>query len=63
MAKETLTSNERIAAAISLEKPDRVPVVPLLPPEPIAHLSGHTQAEVAAYKLVALSGFFKVFDK
>jgi len=63
MSKETWTSNERVAAAIGLEKPDRVPVVPLLPPEPIAHLSGHTQAEVAEDSMVSLSGFFKVFDE
>ncbi len=63
MAEETMTSNERVAAAMSLEKPDRVPVVPLLPPEPIAHLAGLTQGQVAADCRVALSGFFKVFDE
>ncbi len=63
MSKETMTPNERVATAISLEKPDRVPVVPLLPPEPIAHLAGLTQAQVAADCSVALSGFFKIFDE
>jgi hypothetical protein len=63
MSKETMTSNERIAAAINLEKPDRVPVVPLLPPEPLAHLSGRTQGQVASDSMQALSGFCEVFDE
>ena len=63
MPEETMTSNERVAAAIRLDKPDRVPVVPLLPPEPIAHLAGLTQGQVAADCSVTLSGFFKVYDQ
>ncbi len=63
MAKETMTSNERVAAAISLDKPDRVPIVPLLPPEPIAHLAGLTQAQVATDTMLTLNGFFKIFDE
>jgi hypothetical protein len=63
MSRETMTSNERIAAAISLEKPDRVPVVPLLPPEPIAHLAGLTQGQVAADCMFSVNGFFKIFDE
>lgn len=63
MSKETMTSNERIAAAMNLEKPDRVPVVPLLPPEPIAHLTGMTQGQVAADSNMALNGFLKIFDE
>ena len=62
MPEETMTSNERVAAAIRLDKPDRVPVVPLLPPEPIAHLAGLTQGQVAADCSVTLSGLFKVYD-
>ncbi len=63
MSGETMTSNERIAAAISLDKPDRVPVVPLLPPEPIANLAGFTQGQVAADSMLAVNGFFKIFDE
>jgi len=63
MPEEKMTSNERVAAAIRLDKPDRVPVAPLLPPEPIAHLAGLTQGQVAADCSVSLSGFFKVYDE
>jgi uroporphyrinogen-III decarboxylase len=63
MSKETMTSNERIAAAINLEKPDRVPVVPLLPPEPIAGLAGLTQGQVATDCSLTVSGFFQIFEE
>ena len=62
MNTETMTSIERVAAAIALEKPDRVPIVPLLPPEPAAQLAGFTKAEVAADSGKALSAFLKTFD-
>ncbi|MBW1851885.1 MAG: hypothetical protein JRJ15_10725 [Deltaproteobacteria bacterium] len=48
MPEETMTSNERVAAAIKLDKPDRVPVVPLLPPEPIA-VGGMPHMEVPSH--------------
>ncbi len=63
MPKETMTSKERVAAAIRLEKPDRVPVAPLLPPEPIAHLAGMTQGQVAADGMNTVEGFKKIFDE
>ena len=62
MAKEAIAPNERLWAAIRLEKPDRVPVVPLLTPEPAAHLAGLTQAEVSNDSQRALAASFKVFD-
>jgi uroporphyrinogen-III decarboxylase len=63
MASESMTSDERLWAAIRLEKPDRVPVVPTLLPEPAAGLSGRTQAAVAADNRVALDAVFDVFDE
>jgi len=40
MAKETMTSKERLESAIHLEKPDRVPVVPSLLIAAASHLAG-----------------------
>jgi hypothetical protein len=57
MAKETMTSEERYQAAIRLEKPDRVPVVPLMSTAGAASLvnqdsgalfAGGTKAQVEA---------------
>ena len=44
MIPETMTRKERVDAAIALEKPDRVPVMPLMISFPIRH-KGMTQAE------------------
>ena len=44
MIPETMTRKERFEAAIALEKPDRVPVMPLMISFPIRH-KGMTQAE------------------
>ena len=63
MARETMSPNERLWAAIRLEKPDRVPVVPQLLPEPAAHLTGLTMAQVASDNQVALEAMFKAFDE
>ena len=64
MHRETMTPEERTWAAIRLEKPDRVPVVPLLSPEPAAHLAGGiTMAQVSTDSQVASRAFFKVFDE
>ena len=63
MAPDTMTGTERLWAAIRLEKIDRVPVVPQLMPEPAAHLTGITQAEVAADNAVALDAILKTFDE
>ena len=63
MASESMTPDDRLWAAIRLEKPDRVPVIPTLLPEPAAGLSGRTQAEVAADNQVAVDAVFDVFDR
>ena len=63
MARETMNPNERVWAAIRLEKPDRVPVVPLLLPEAAAHLTGVTMAEAASNNQIALEAICKVFDE
>jgi hypothetical protein len=62
MSPETMTAKERVAAALRVEKPDRVPVVPLLPPEPVAQLAGFTKGQVALDVRQALTAFLKAFD-
>ncbi|NQT47510.1 MAG: hypothetical protein HQ578_00890 [Chloroflexi bacterium] len=63
MASETMNSEERLWSAIRLEKPDRVPIVPTLLPEPAATLAGgFTMAEVAGSNQIALDCMMKVFD-
>jgi hypothetical protein len=62
MARESMSSDERVWAAIHLEEPDRVPVIPTLLPEPAAGLVGLTQAQVAADSRVAVQAVFRVFD-
>jgi len=63
MARESMSPTERLWASIRLEKPDRVPVVPTLLPEPAAHLTGMTMAQVARDSSVALEAIFRVFDE
>ena len=58
-----MTPDERLWAAIRLEKPDRVPVVPTLLPEPAAGLTGLSLAQVAADSQLAVNAIFKVFDE
>jgi len=62
MASESMTPDERLWAAIRLEKPDRVPVIPTLLPEPAAGLTGLTQAQVARDNELAVEAVFEVFD-
>jgi hypothetical protein len=57
-----MTPDERLRAAIRLERPDRVPVLPILLPEPAAGLTGRSQAEVARDGATAVKAFFEVFD-
>ena len=59
---ETMTPDERLWAAIRLERPDRVPVLPGLLPEPAATLSGVSQARVAGDVETAVKAVFRVFD-
>jgi hypothetical protein len=63
MARETMNSTERVSAAIRLEKPDRVPIVPLLTPDPAGHLAGLTMAQVSSSNQVAMNAILKVFDE
>ncbi len=63
MARESMTPNERLWAAIRLEKPDRVPVLPTLLPEPAAGLTGLSQAQIARDNQAAVNAVFEVFDE
>lgn len=63
MANEQMTPNERLWAAIRLEKPDRVPVLPTLLPEPAAGLTGLSQAQIAGDNRLAVEAVFRVFDE
>jgi hypothetical protein len=58
-----MTPDERVWAAIRLEKPDRVPVIPTLLPEPAAGLSGLTQAQIADDNERAVDAVFQVYDE
>ena len=62
MAAESMTAEERLWAAIHLEKPDRVPVVPTLLPEPAAGLAGLSMAQIAVDNRAAVNAVFEVFD-
>jgi len=59
---DAMTPDERLWAAIRLEKPDRVPVVPTLLPEPAAGLTGLSLARAADDAELAVRAVFKVFD-
>ena len=63
MSRESMTSNERVWSAIRLEKPDRVPVIPTLLPEPAAGLSGLTGARIANDNKAAVDAMMNVFDE
>jgi uroporphyrinogen-III decarboxylase len=62
VAPETMTPDERLWTAIRLERPDRVPVIPTLLPEPAAGLTGRSQAAVARDGEAAVTAVFEVFD-
>ncbi len=63
MARESMSSDERLWSAIRLEKPDRVPVIPTLLPEPAAGLAGLTGAQIANDNRTAVGAMMKVFDE
>ena len=63
VSRETMSPHERLWAAIRLEQPDRVPVVPLLTPEPAAHLAGMTMAQVSNNIQAAAKACVTVFDE
>jgi hypothetical protein len=58
-----MTADERLWTAIRLDKPDRVPVLPTLLPEPAAGLAGLSQAQIAADNRVVVEAVFSVFDR
>jgi hypothetical protein len=58
-----MAPDERLWAAIRLERPDRVPVLPNLLPEPAAGLAGLSQAEIARDVETAVKAVFQVFDR
>lgn len=51
MAKESMSSDERLWSAIRLEKPDRVPVIPTLLPEPVERALKKMTEEIIAKQL------------
>ena len=63
MPRESMTSDQRVWSAIHLEKPDRVPVIPTLLPEPAAGLAGLTGAQIAGNNTTAVDAMLKVFDE
>jgi len=62
MQRGDMTGKERLWTAMRLEQPDRVPVVPLLTPEPAAHLAGFTMAQVSNSYQTAMEACLSTFD-
>ncbi|MBC2716148.1 MAG: hypothetical protein HF978_12645 [Desulfobacteraceae bacterium] len=62
MAKETMTSEERLWSAIRLEKPDRVPVAPLMSTAAASTLMNLDPAKVYASAQDQLDAEIKAFD-
>jgi hypothetical protein len=64
MASETMTSKERYEAAISLEKPDRIPITPLFcTPAAISLLGLDTDAVVSGGNKKMIEVEFQAFDE
>ena len=62
MAGETMSSKERVMAAMQLEKPDRVPIDILASGAPFARMAGITQTEFFSNEEKAFDAINKVFD-
>ena len=62
MAGETMTSKERVMAAMQLEKPDRVPIDILASAAPFARIAGITPAEFFSNEEKASDAIKKVFE-
>lgn len=62
MAKETMTSDERLRAAIGLEKPDRIPIAPLMSSAAAATLLNLDSTKVFANGDAQLDAEIKAFD-
>ncbi len=58
-----MTPFERLEAAIHLEEPDRVPIVPYMTGEPIACLAGISNAEISLDDRLYTEAALKVFDE
>jgi len=58
-----MTSDQRLWSAIHLEKPDRVPVIPTLLPEPAAGLTGRTGAQISSNNKTAVCAMMNAFDE
>jgi len=63
MAVETMSSAERVSAAVRLEKPDRVPIAILATAAPFATIAGISNAEFYADPRRANEIIFQVFDE
>lgn len=63
MAKESMTPEERISATLHMEKPDRVPIVPLMTPVSNLGLTGGSFAKGFNDINVGLAACFEVFDE
>jgi uroporphyrinogen-III decarboxylase len=63
MRQETMTRPERIWAAIGLEKPDRVPIMPLINVPSAARLMGLNMAELYADADKAFDAMLGAFDE
>jgi hypothetical protein len=62
MKPETMTQKERIASVLSLEKPDRVPIVPQVEAAFCHDYGGITHGQGFKDKEASQECFFKVFD-
>jgi Uroporphyrinogen decarboxylase (URO-D) len=62
MVGERMKRWERVMTAVSLEKPDRVPVVPQLCKTAAAYFQGMTQAQVNLNEKWGLEAMLKTFD-
>jgi len=63
MTRASMTADERVWAAIRLERSDRTPLIPSLLPEPAASLAGLSQAEVSRDNATAVRAVFDAFDR
>ena len=62
MISESMTSQERVTAAIALDKPDRVPISILATASPFSRIAGITNAQFYSDEEKANEIIYKVFD-
>ncbi len=63
MKEEYMTPEERMTAAMNLEKPDRVPIAPIVGMDLPAHYYGLSSAEMHKEPIKALDAMVKFFDE